>query len=138
MLKKIGDMGSIMTEILKFHIIAVVGCSRESGKPSHDVPEYLQEVGYKIIPVNPFADYILGEKVYKKLSDIPIKIDVVDVFRPSAEALEITEEAYAIGAKAVWLQEGIFNEDAQKFAEEHNMLFVMNRCMIKEHYKIEG
>ena len=137
-MQKIDGIKSAITEILKFHVIAVVGCSREQGKPSHDVPEYLQEAGYKIIPVNPFADCILGEKAYKKLSEIPVRVDVVDVFRPSAEALEITKEAYAIGAKAVWLQEGIFNDDAKKFAEEHNMLFVMNRCMMKEHYKIEG
>ena len=88
--------------ILKnFHTIAVVGCSREAGKPSHDVPEYLQNNGYRIIPVNPFADYILNEKSYKNLLDIKEKIDVVDVFRPANEALNIARQAIQIHAKAL-------------------------------------
>ncbi|EQD36861.1 CoA-binding domain protein [mine drainage metagenome] len=122
--------------LLGFHVIAVVGCSREEGKPSHDVPKYLKSVGFRIIPVNPFADYILEEKAYKKLSDIPEKVEVVDVFRPAAEALQIANEAYAIGAKALWLQEGIISEEAEEFAVSHGMLFVMNRCMMKEHYSM--
>ncbi|MCL4411036.1 MAG: CoA-binding protein [Candidatus Marsarchaeota archaeon] len=120
-----------------FKVIAVVGCSRNVGKPSHDVPEYLQQHGYRIIPVNPFADEILGEKAYKSLLDISgQKIDVVDVFRPAGEALQIARDAVAIKARALWLQEGIISEDAQKFAAEHGLKFVMNRCMMKEHYRL--
>ncbi len=125
---------NISTILGSFHVIAVVGCSREEGKPSHDVPKYLKSVGFRIIPVNPFADYILDEKAYKKLSDIPEKVEVVDVFRPATEALQIAKEAYAIGAKALWLQEGIISEEAESYALSHGMLFVMNRCMMKEHY----
>ncbi|MCL4383073.1 MAG: CoA-binding protein [Candidatus Marsarchaeota archaeon] len=123
--------------ILKnFHTIAVVGCSREQGKPSHDVPEYLQQNGYRIIPVNPFADYILNEKAYKSLLDIGEQIDVVDVFRPANEAVDIAKQAIQIHAKALWLQEGIINEAAEKLAIENNILFIMNRCMMKEHVKL--
>lgn len=122
-----------------FKVIAVVGCSREEGKPSHDIPKYMQEAGYKIVPVNPNADEILGEKSYPSLLDIPFKVDVVDIFRPGSEALEIAKEAHSIGAKALWLQEGIFNESAEKYAEDNGILFVMNRCMMKEHVRlIEG
>ncbi len=119
-----------------FKVIAVVGCSRNEGKPSHDVPQYLKDAGYKIIPVNPSADTILGEKAYKNLLEIKEPVDVVDVFRPSAEAVEIARQAVQIKAKALWLQEGIFSEEAKKIAEENGLLFVMNRCMMKEHYKI--
>ncbi len=119
-----------------FKIIAIVGCSREEGKPSHDVPKYLQMAGYKIIPVNPFADFILGEKCYKSLTEITEKVDVVDVFRPSKEAPEIAKQALQIHAKALWLQEGIISNEAERFAKDNGMLFVMNRCMMKEHIKI--
>ncbi|MCL4388177.1 CoA-binding protein [Candidatus Marsarchaeota archaeon] len=124
-------------EILsKYHLIAVVGCSRNEGKPSHDVPEYMQSAGYKIIPVNPSADIILGEKAYKSLLDIKFPVDVVDVFRPSPETPEIARQAVQIKAKALWLQEGIFNDEAKKIAEDNGLLFIMNRCMMKEHYKL--
>lgn len=124
-------------EILsKYHVIAVVGCSRNEGKPSHDVPEYMQSAGYKIVPVNPSADTILGEKAYKSLLDIKFPVDVVDVFRPSPETPEIARQAVQIKANALWLQEGIFNDEAKKIAEDNGLLFVMNRCMMKEHYKL--
>jgi predicted CoA-binding protein len=132
---------AIELSILKgMHTIAVVGCSREQGKPSHDVPEYLQSVGYRIIPVNPFADYILGEKAYKSLLDIEkeIAIEVVDVFRPAGEALDIAKQAVEINAKALWLQEGIFNDVAMEYAISHGLLAVQNRCMMKEHYRLSG
>lgn len=133
----IGKYDKTAYEILsKYKVIAVVGCSRNEGKPSHDVPEYLQSSGYKIIPVNPSADIILGEKAYKTLIEIPVPVEVVDVFRPSPEAPEIARQAAKIKAKALWLQEGIFSEEAKKIAEENNMLFVMDKCMMKEHYKL--
>ncbi len=135
--ENINDVDKTALYILKnFHTIAVVGCSREQGKPSHDVPEYLQNNRYKIIPVNPFADYILNERAYKSLLDIKENIDVVDVFRPANEAFDIAKQAVQIHAKALWLQEGIINDAAEKFAIENNILFVMNRCMMKEHVKL--
>lgn len=130
-----GNVDNTAFDILtRFHVIAVVGCSRNVGKPSHDVPEYLQQNGYKIVPVNPYADYILGEKAYPTLKDIEFPIDVVDVFRPASEAMDIARQALDVHAKALWLQEGIMNEEAEKFAKDNGMLFVMNRCMMKEHY----
>lgn len=134
------SIDSIAEYILRnFRVIAVVGCSRNEGKPSHDVPMYLQQHGYRIIPVNPNADTILGERAYATLAAIKERVDVVEVFRPASEALGIAKEALAIGAKALWLQEGIISEEAQRFANEHGMLFIMDRCMMKMHYRlIEG
>lgn len=125
--------------ILKsFRTIAVVGCSREEGKPSHDVPYYLQAAGYRIIPVNPFAEEILGEKAYKSLADLKgMNVEVVDVFRPAREALGIAKQAVEIGAKALWLQEGIISEETEAYAKEHGIIFVQNRCMMKEHYRLK-
>ncbi len=128
------DSADVIDSILKdCKVIAVVGCSREPGKPSHDVPAYMQSKGYRVIPVNPFADIILGEKVYKKLADIKESVDVVDVFRPGSETPSIAAEALHIHAKALWLQEGIANDEARRIAEDGGMLFVMDRCMMKEH-----
>ncbi len=117
-------------------ILIVVGCSHTEGKPSHDVPKYLMENNYKIIPVNPNAISIFGERSYKSIEAVDVPADLVLVFRPSKEALDIVKSAYKIGIKMVWLQEGIFSEEAEHFAKDHNMLFVMNKCMMKEHYKM--
>ncbi len=128
------DSADVIDRILKgSHTIAVVGCSREPGKPSHDVPAYLQSVGYRIIPVNPFADTILGENVYRRLTDIKEPVDVVDVFRPAPETPAIARDAIEIHAKVLWLQEGIANDEARRIAENGGMLFVMDRCIMKEH-----
>lgn len=113
--------------------IAVVGCSRTVGKDSHDIPSYLKDAGYKIIPVNPSADTILGEKAYPDLKSIDVKVDMVDVFRPSDEALQITKDAYDSGIMSVWLQLGIRSDEAKEFAESHGMRFVMDRCMMVSH-----
>jgi predicted CoA-binding protein len=120
-------------------VIAVVGCSRDEAKEAHKIPKYLKEAGYKIIPINPNADFILGEKAYKKLIDLKgkEKVDVVDVFRPGREALQIAKEAKEIGAKALWLQSGIISKEAKEFAENNNILFVENRCMMVEHYRLK-
>jgi uncharacterized protein len=126
-------------EILKkFKVVAVVGCSRDPKKPAHYVPAYLKAHGYTIIPVNPYADVILDEKCYKSLLDINDDIDIVEVFRPGEEALEITKQALEKGAKVVWLQEGITNDEAKAYAEKHNIVFVENRCMMKEHQKMKS
>ncbi len=119
-------------------VIAVVGCSKDPEKYSNIVAHFLQDAGYRIVPVNPTADEILGEKCYHSLLDIPEKVDMVDVFRPSAEAMGIAQQAVKIGAKALWLQEGIVSEDAKKYAESMGMAFIQDRCTMKEYVKMQG
>lgn len=114
-------------------VVAVVGLSDKPGRPSYRVAEYLQQSGYRIIPVNPRISEVLGEKAYPDLESIPVKVDVVDVFRRSEEVLPIVKSAIAIGARAVWLQEGIYNEEAAKLAEEAGIDFIMGLCMLQEH-----
>jgi predicted CoA-binding protein len=126
-------------EILeKSKVIAVVGASRTEGKPAHFVPAYLKSKGYKIIPINPFVDEILGEKAYKSLLDIPpdIKIDVVDVFRPSEEVTKVVEEAIKRGVKIVWLQSGIYNKEAVELAKKNNIEIIWDRCMMETHKRL--
>ncbi len=118
--------------------IAVVGCSTNPAKEAHKVPLYMKMQGYKIIPVNPFAEEILGEKAYKKLEDIPGEIDIVNVFRPSEETPGIAEEAIAKKAKVLWLQLGIFNKEAGEKAEKAGLKVIMNRCIKREHEKLIG
>jgi predicted CoA-binding protein len=120
-------------EILNYKTIAVVGCSTNPEKPANYVPKYLQESGYRIIPVNPFAEEILGEKVYKSLEEVPDEIDTVLVFRPGEETPEVVKKAIGVGAKAIWLQEGIKSDEAAALAEGAGLLFVMDRCMLKVH-----
>ncbi len=116
--------------ILKtYHTIAIVGLSPKHDRPSWDVANYMQQHGYKIVPVRPGANEILGEKCYKNLADIPFKVDVVDIFRKSDAVALIIDEAIEIGAKAVWLQLGITNEKAEKKAKEKGLLVVSNKCM---------
>src|SRR5688500_16300282 len=109
--------------------IAVVGASTEVGKPAHDIPEQLQAAGFRIIPVNPTADEVLGERAYDSLSDIGEPVDVVDVFRPAEEAPAIAREAVAIGAKALWLQLRITSDEARAIAEGAGLDYVENLCM---------
>jgi len=124
-------------EILqKFKTIAVVGCSRDPEKEAHKVPKYLKEHGYKIIPVNPSAEEILGEKVYKTLSEIKEPIDIVDVFRPSEECLDVAKEAVKINPKVIWMQLGIKNEEAAKLAEKNGIKVIMDRCIMIEHKRL--
>ena len=118
----------------RYRIIAVVGLSSHPEKPSHFVPKYLQEQGYTIIPVNPVAKGpILGRPVYAALRDVPEKIDIVEIFRPSEDALAIVEDAIAVGAKVVWMQEGIVNNAAARRAEAAGLTVIMNKCMMKVH-----
>jgi hypothetical protein len=126
--------GSNTKEILrKYKTIAVVGCSRDPEKAAYQIPKYMKEHGYKIIPVNPFAGTILDEKTYTSLLDVDAPIDIVDVFRPSNEAVEIVKQAIKKKAKAVWLQLGIVNEEAAKLAKENDLEFVMDKCIMVEH-----
>ena len=130
---------SIIEEILKnSRTVAVVGLSANPERPSNVVATYLKEKGYKIIPVNPGEKTILGETSYPDLSSIPEKVDVVDIFRQSEAVPPIIKEAIKIGAKVVWMQEGIKNEAAAAEAEKAGLKVVMDHCMRKEHIKMSG
>ena len=115
--------------------IAVVGLSSRSTRPSHGVAGYMQRAGYRIIPVNPNEAEVLDERSYASLKDVPDQIDLVDVFRRSEEAGAVVDEAIAIGAKAVWLQEGVIDEAAAQRALKAGLLVVMDRCWLKEHVR---
>ena len=114
-------------------VIAIVGLSPKPERDSHEVAKYLQDQGYRIVPVNPRADTILGEKSYPDLASIPEKVDVVDIFRRSDDVPPVVDQAIDIGAKAVWMQLGIVNEDAAAKAREAGLGVVMDRCMLVEH-----
>ncbi|HYO60405.1 MAG TPA: CoA-binding protein, partial [Actinomycetota bacterium] len=111
---------------------AVVGIARTTDKPSGGVPAELQQRGFRIIPVNPKADEILGERAYASLTDVTEPVDVVEVFRPAEEAPEVARQAVAIGARALWLQQGIVSDEARRIAEEAGLDFVQDRCMAVE------
>ncbi len=116
--------------------IAVVGLSNNPQRPSYGVSSYLQRMGYRIIPVNPVETEILGEKCYQSLLDIPDKVDVVDVFRNQEAVGPIAEDAIRIGAKYLWLQEGVINNEAAEKALQAGLEVIMDRCMLKEHRAI--
>ncbi len=114
--------------------IAVVGCSTNPEKPAHFVPKYLQEHGYTIIPVNPTAKgEILGKTVYPSLRAVPVPVDIVDIFRPAADVPPIVDDAIAIKAKAIWMQEGIVHNAAADRARAAGLQVVMNKCLKKIH-----
>ncbi|MBC8216693.1 MAG: CoA-binding protein [Candidatus Marinimicrobia bacterium] len=120
-------------QILHFKTIAVVGLSPKPIRPSYRVAEYMQSQGYKIIPVNPGQDEILGEKSYPTLRDIPESVDIVDVFRRPELVEPITDTAIEIGAKAIWFQDGVINDIAAKKAEDAGLLVVMDDCILRQH-----
>jgi predicted CoA-binding protein len=129
----------MMKEILlSAKTIASVGLSSNQEKESYWVVSYLKEQGYHIIPVNPTATEILGEKVYPDLSSIPEKVDVVQVFRKSEDVPPVVDEAIKIGAKIVWMQEGIVNEEAAQKAREAGLQVVMDACMRATHQRLIG
>ena len=113
-------------------IIAVVGASRDPDKDAGAVPLVMQSHGFRIIPVNPFADQLFGETVYRSLADIPVHVDIVDVFRPAAEAAEVARQAVAIGAGAVWLQQDIVSPEARRIAQAGGLEYVEDRCIAVE------
>jgi predicted CoA-binding protein len=113
----------------EFRTIAVVGLSRDPSKAAHAIPARMQRAGFRVVPVNPFVTSLLGEQAYAKLADIPFSVEVVLVFRPSAEAAGVAREAVAIGAKALWLQQGIVSAEARQIAESAGLLYVEDRCM---------
>jgi predicted CoA-binding protein len=108
--------------------IAVVGASRDPNKAGGSVPAGLQARGFRIIPINPFAEILFGERVYRTLSEVPVRIDLVDVFRPASDAPEIARQAVAVGAKALWLQLDIRSEEARRIAEAAGLDYVEDEC----------
>ncbi len=132
-------MSDIIEQLLKdSKTIAVVGLSSDPGKPSYRVARYMQECGYKIVPVNPTITEALGEKAYPSLRDVPDKIDIVDVFRRSEDVPPIADAAIAIGAKALWMQEGIENKPAAQKAEKAGLKVVMDRCIMMERIRCKN
>jgi predicted CoA-binding protein len=128
-----------LTELLKeVHTIAVVGLSSETSKDSYRVASYLQEHGYRIIPVTPRGGEILGEKAYPDLKSIPENIDVVDVFRRPEFLPAIAEEAAGVRAKVLWMQLGISNEEAARIASSAGLTVVQDACMLREHSRLMG
>ena len=114
-------------------VVAVVGISSKPWRPSHEVASYLQQHGYRIVPVNPNEQEVLGEKVYASLLDVPeeIHIDVVDVFRRAEHTPEVARDAVAVGARMLWLQEGIVSEEAARIASEGGLEVIMGVCIMK-------
>jgi predicted CoA-binding protein len=119
--------------------IAVVGLSSKPDRPSHDVAAYLQRAGYRIIPVNPRETEVLGEPAYATLRDIPadLSIDIVDVFRRAEETPEVARDAVAIGARTLWLQLGIANDEARAIAEDAGLTVIMDRCLKVDHRRLQ-
>jgi predicted CoA-binding protein len=128
--------GDPTSEILKSsRTIAIVGLSSRPHRPSYGVAQYLQSVGYRIIPVNPNESEILGEKCYARLEDIPERVDIVDIFRRSEFVPEIVESAIRIGARGVWMQEGVIHAEAAERARSAGLFVIMDTCILKEHIK---
>ena len=130
-------MSEIKDILSKFKSIAMVGVSKDPKKTSTIVMRYMQEYGFKVYPVNPSAkgEIILGEKVYAKITDINQSVDIVDVFRPSKEVYEIAKDAVKIGAKVLWLQLGIRDENSKKLIEDNEMEYIENKCTKMEYQK---
>lgn len=129
-------MAAIPDLLRNSRTIAVVGLSHRKMRPSYSVSQYMQSAGYRIIPVNPFETEVLGEKAYAALADIPEPVDIVNVFRRSEFVPQIVEDAIRIGAKAVWMQEGVVNHEAAERARQAGLAVVMDRCILKEHRKL--
>jgi uncharacterized protein len=125
-----------VTEILTGgRTIAVVGLSSKPFRPSFGVAEYMQSVGYRIIPVNPEETEVLGEKAYARLEDVPVPIDIVNIFRRSKFVPEIVASSISIGARSIWMQEGVVNHEAAEAARQAGLHVVMDACIMKEHVK---
>ena len=127
-----------INQIFKMKTVAVVGMSPKPERPSHYVGMYLKEQGYDIIPVNPGHKEIAGMTSYPSLLDIPVKVDVVDVFRRPEHAVPISEASVEVGSKALWLQDGVINDEAARLAEDASLLVVMNDCMLRRHKQFFG
>jgi uncharacterized protein len=110
-------------------VIAVVGASRDPEKTAHRIPAQMRRYGWRIIPVNPYAEEIFGERVYRSLADIPEPVDLVNVFRPSADATAVVREAVALGVPAIWLQLGIVSPEGRRLAEQAGIDYVEDQCI---------
>jgi predicted CoA-binding protein len=132
------DSDKVRRILRKHKTLAVVGLSAQWHRPSYFAAKYMQEHGYRVIPVNPGYDTILGERCYKSLRDIPEKVDIVDCFRKAAEIPAIAEDAIAIGAKVLWMQLGVHNSQARARAEAAGLEVVENRCVKIEHGRFFG
>src|SRR5262249_12611981 len=132
------DADPIAEILKKCKTIAVVGLSSNPMRPSHDVTEYMQSAGYRIIPVNPNEKEVLGEKSYARLEDVPEKIDMVDIFRRSVHVPEVVDSAIRVGAKVVWMQLGIESEEAAEKARAAGLAVVEDACILVEHRRRVG
>jgi predicted CoA-binding protein len=132
------DISSLRRILKDCRTIAVVGLSAEWHRPSYFAAKYVQQHGYRIVPVNPKYAEILGEKSYARLEDIPFPVDIVDVFRKPADTPAIAQQAVDIGAKVLWLQLGVVNDDARAIADKAGLTFIMDRCVKIEHARLFG
>jgi len=132
---EINDPNAIKRILDECWTIAVVGLSSDAWRPSHGVAAYMQRTGRRVIPVNPNETEVLGEKAYPSLFDVPLKVDLVDVFRRPEEAGTAVDQAIAVGVKAVWMQEGVIDNGAAQRAVDAGLMVVMDRCWLKEHAK---
>lgn len=132
------DINTLRRILRESRVIAVVGLSADWYRPSYFAAKYMQEHGYRVIPVNPKYPEILGEKCYRSLRDIPEKVDIVDVFRKTADVMPIAEDAIAIGAKVLWQQLGVRNEAAAAKAQAAGLETIMDRCVKIEHGRLFG
>jgi uncharacterized protein len=131
------DTDAIVEHLLRtYATITVVGASVAPSKAAHSVPAHMQRHGWRIIPVNPRAEEILGEPVYRSLAEIPEQVGLVDVFRPSPETPEVARQAVEAGATALWLQLGIRSDEARAIAESAGLLYVEDRCLIVEQRRL--
>jgi hypothetical protein len=142
---RLSDQDQIREILTKYKTIAVVGLSKESEKDSHRVSAYMKQHGYRIIPINPFADEVLGEKSYKSLLDIPVQIqktiEIVDVFRPANDVPPIVDQAIQLKALygrpfVVWMQIGIVNEQAAEAARKAGLIVIMDKCIMVEYERL--
>lgn len=130
-------LDALLAEIFReARTIAVVGLSHKKFRPSYGVSEYMQSAGFRIIPVNPLESEVLGEKCYASLSDIPEKVDIVNIFRRSEFVPDVVDEAIKIGARWIWMQEGVIHEEAAAKARAAGLGVVMDRCILKDHRRL--
>lgn len=132
------DIETLRRILGTYRVIAVVGLSADWFRPSYFAASYMQSHGYRIIPVNPRYETILGERCYRSLTEIPEKVDIVDVFRKTDDVLPIAKEAVEIGAKVLWQQLGVLNAEADAFVRAHGLESVMDRCVKIEHARLFG
>ena len=135
---EINDPQAIRQILEECRTIAVVGLSSSPARASNGVAGYMRRQGYRVIPVNPNEREVFGERAYPSLADVPEKIDLVDIFRRSEEAGAAVDDAIRVGAKAVWLQEGVIDREAAERAHAAGLLVVMDRCWLKDHARMKG